>query len=73
MAIAAQFDPADGRTEGLRPLRKVRTDAWNRNVKFSGYGSEGRKDGGTIREAAAKEGIFTLEDYLDVTMDEDLN
>ena len=29
--------------------------------------------GGTIREAAAKEGIFTLEDYLDVTMDEDLN
>lgn len=52
---------------------KVRTDAWNRNVKFSGYGSEGYKDDGTIREAAAKEGIFTLEDYLDVTMDEDLN
>ncbi|MCF1711250.1 hypothetical protein [Corynebacterium argentoratense] len=64
---------AIGWIEGLRPLRKVRTDAWNRNVKFSGYGSEGRKDGGTIREAAAKEGIFTLEDYLDVTMDEDLN
>ncbi|WP_342318708.1 hypothetical protein [Corynebacterium mayonis] len=71
VAGAFSFNPSAGTTEGARALKELRSYMWDENPQFRGFKEDNYE--GTLRDAARKEGITTKEQYLNISVDQDLN
>lgn len=66
------YNPATGRTAGKQALVQLRREAWDQNIPFRGYDHEGFAPGTRLQDVARHYNVSKAE-YLNFTMDENLN
>ncbi|PRQ12521.1 hypothetical protein C1Y63_00210 [Corynebacterium sp. 13CS0277] len=70
VAVGVEYDLSLARTRGLEAIKEVRRHMWTTNPAFGNTSQATNTT--TLRDVAKAYGITTLEQYLDIAIDEDL-